>query len=338
MQRRGYFASRPMHVRQFNLVCAALAALICCCQWANAQAYPTRPITLIVPLPAGGASDTLARTLADHMKTTLGQPIVIENIAGAGGTIANTRLARAAPDGYTLEIGNWATHVSAGAIYPVQYDPLNDLEPVAFLADTPLWLVTKKDFPAKDFQELIAWLKANPDKASAAIVGIGSGGHLCGLFVQKMTGTQFQFVPYRGGAPAMQDLASGQTDFMCDMAANSLPQARAGNIKPIVVMARKRWFATPDVPTADEMGVPGIYISLWHGLWAPRGTPKDVIARVNAAIVLALADPQVRERMTQQGHEIPAVHQQSAEALRTLQRAEADKWWPIIKAQNIRAE
>jgi tripartite-type tricarboxylate transporter receptor subunit TctC len=316
----------------------ALFVLIAAVATAAAQSFPSRIITIVVPLPPGGATDALARTLSDHMKGTLGQPVIVENVAGAGGTLAISRVARAPGDGYTLSFGNWATHVASTATYPVQYDILKDIEPVAKLADTPLWMVTKSALPVKDLKELIAWIKANQDKASAGIVGKGSGGHICGLTFQNATGTRYQFIPYKGGAPAMQDLVAGQIDFMCDMAANSLPQARAGNIKPMAVMSKKRWFAAPDVPTAEEMGVPEVAISLWHGLWASKGTPKDVIAMLNAAVVAALADLAVQKRFTDQGHEIAPREQQSPEGFAVFHKAEAEKWWPIIKNAGIKAE
>ncbi|HEY7662752.1 MAG TPA: tripartite tricarboxylate transporter substrate-binding protein [Xanthobacteraceae bacterium] len=305
---------------------------------AAAEVYPSRVITIVVPLPPGGATDTLTRTLADHMRGTLGQPVIVENAPGAGGTLGVARVVRAAPDGYTLSIGNWATHTAAAATYPVHYDVLTDLAPVAKLADTPLWMVVKAALPVRDLKGLIAWLKANPDHAAAGIVGYGSGGHICGLSFQNATGTRYQFVPYRGGAPAMHDLVAGQIDFMCDMAANSLPQARAGTIKPIVVMSKRRWFAAPEVPTAEEMGVPGLALSLWHGMWAPKGTPTEIIARLNAAVVAALADPAVRERFAAQGQELPPPEQQTPEGFAAYHRAEAEKWWPIIKAANIKNE
>jgi tripartite-type tricarboxylate transporter receptor subunit TctC len=303
-----------------------------------ASDYPSRVITIVVPLPPGGATDTLTRTLAEHMRGTLGQPVIVENVPGAGGTLGVARVVRAAPDGYTLSVGNWATHVAAGATYPVHYDLLTDLEPVAKLADTPLWMVVKTALPVRDLKDLVAWLKVNQDRATAGIVGTGSGGHICGLSFQNATGTRYQFVPYRGGAPAMQDLVAGHIDFMCDMAANSLPQARAGAIKPIAVMSKTRWFAAPDVPTAEEMGVPGVAISLWHGMWAPKGTPKEVIAKLNAAVVSALADPAVRERFAAQGQEIAPGEQQTSDGFRAFHRSEAEKWWPIIKAANIKSE
>jgi tripartite-type tricarboxylate transporter receptor subunit TctC len=303
-----------------------------------AQSYPSRVITIVVPLPPGGATDTLTRTLAEHMRGSLGQPVIVENLPGAGGTLGVARVTRAAPDGYTLGVGNWATHMAAGATYPVQYDLLKDLEPIAKLADTPLWIVAKTSLPVKDLKELVTWIKANQDKASAGIVGAGSGGHICGLSFQNATGTRYQFVPYRGGAPAMQDLVAGHIDFMCDMAANSLPQARAGGIRPIVVMSKTRWFAAPEVPTAEEMGVPGLELSLWHGMWAPKGTPKDVVAKLNAAVVAALADPTVQKRFTEQGQELPPREQQTPDGFAAYHKAEIEKWWPIIKGANIKAE
>jgi tripartite-type tricarboxylate transporter receptor subunit TctC len=292
---------------------------------AAAQSYPSRPITMIVPFPAGGATTVLARVLAEHMRESLGQPVVVENVGGAGGSIGVARTVRAAPDGYSLSFGNWASHVGAGAVYPVAYDVLADFEPVARVADTPLWMVAKNTLPAKDLKELIAWLKANPDKASAATVGPGSGSHLCGIYLQNNTGTRFQFVPYRGGGPAMQDLVAGQVDMMCDMSSNSLPHVRAGQIKALAVMAKTRWFGAPDVPTVDEMGVPGIYISFWHGLWVPKGAPADVLARLSGAVVKALADPVVRQRFADQGQEIPPPDQQTPAALATYHKADIHK-------------
>ena len=323
--------------RRFLHLAACAAALPAVSRVARAQDYPSRPLTMIVPFPAGGATTTLARILAEHMKETLGQPIVVENVAGAGGSIGVSRSARAAPDGYTLSFGNWASHVGAGAVYPVAYNALTDFEPVARVADTPLWVVARKDLPASDLKELIAWLKANPEKASAATVGPGSGSHLCGIYIQNNTGTRFQFVPYRGGAPAMQDLVAGQVDMMCDMSSNSLPHVRSGQIKALAVMAKSRWFAAPDVPTVDEMGVPGVYVSFWHGLWVPKATPADIVAKLNGAVVKALADPTVRQRFVDQGQEIPPRDQQTPEALAAYHKADIDRWWPLIKAANIKA-
>ncbi len=315
----------------------ALAMVLVVSHGAAAQTYPSRVITIVVPLPAGGATDTLTRTLAEHMRGTLGQTIVVENVAGAGGALGVGRVTRAAGDGYTLSLGNWASHVSSGAIYPVPYDLRTDLVPVAKVADTPLWIVAKKDLPVNDLKELVGWLKANPDKASAGIVGQGSGGHICGLAFQQATRTAYQFIPYKGGAPAMQDLVSGQIDLMCDMAANTLPQARAGNIKPIAVMSKARWFAAPEVPTAEEMGVPGVSISLWHGLWAAKGTPREIVTKLSGAVIAALADPTVQRRLAEQGHDVAPREQQTAEGFAAFHRAEIEKWWPLIKEAGIKA-
>jgi tripartite-type tricarboxylate transporter receptor subunit TctC len=249
-----------------------------------------------------------------------------------------TRLFRAAPDGYTLVVGQWTSHVGAGAMYPVPFDYLNDFEPVSMLSLAPLWIVGRSSLPAKDLRELIAWLKANPDKASAATTGLGSGIHMCLVYFQNMTGTKFPLAPYRGAAPLMQDMLAGQIDLSCPEAGQTLPQYRAGNIKAYAVLTEKRWFAAPDVPTIDEAGVPGLHFPFWHAIWAPKGTPKGVIAKLNAAVVETLADPGVRQRFNELGHEIAPPEQQSPAALAAYHRAEIDKWWPIIKAANIKLE
>ena len=266
------------------LLTAALAAAACIGN-ANAQVYPSRPITVIVPFPAGGATDTLARILAEPMRASLGQPIVIENVGGAAGSIGVGRAVRAPADGYTLSIGTSTTHVLIGALYALQFDLLKDLEPVAQIAAEPLLIVVKKTLPANDLEGLIAWLKANPDKASAGIAGVGATGHVSGISFQKQTGTRFQFVPYRGNGPALQDLVAGQIDLMIEPASNFLAQVRAGTIKAIAVTAKRRLAGAPEIPTVDEAGLPGFYASLWYGLWVPKGTPKDAVAKLNAAIV-----------------------------------------------------
>jgi tripartite-type tricarboxylate transporter receptor subunit TctC len=322
-----------------GFTCVALiAALLATAGTARPQAYPSRPITMVNPFPPGGATDILARTLTEHMRTTLRQPIIVEDVPGAGGSIGAGRVARAAPDGYTLGFGNWASHVGSGAMYPLPFDLLKDLEPVAVVAIAPLWMVGRNAFPARDMNELVAWLKSNPDKAMAATVGIGSGSHLCGLYLQKSFGLRFQFVPYRGGLPAMQDMVAGNVDIMCDLSANSLPFVRNGQIKAYAVMARQRWFAAPDVPTIEETGLPGLYVTFWHGVWVPKGTPGDVLARLNDAIVAALADAGVQRRFSDQGHEIPPRERQTAKALGDYQKAEIEKRWPVIKAANIKPE
>ncbi len=320
-----------------RLFAVAFAATLVSIGSATAQVYPSRPITMIVSLPPGGAVDTLGRILAEHMRTSLGQPVVIENVSGAGGTVGVGRVARAAPDGYTLSIGNWASHIGASLVYPVRYELVKDFEPVGLLTNVPHWIVARKTLPAKDLSELIAWLKANPDR-TAGTVGSASGSHLCGIYLENTTGVRFQFVPYRGGAPALQDLVGGQIDLMCDLAANSLAMVRGGQIKAYAVMAKTRFFAAPDIPTADEAGAPGIYVSNWHALWAPKGTPGEVITHLNAAVVNALADPAVRQRIADLGMEIVPREEQTPEGLGAFEKAEVEKWLPIIQAAGIKPE
>jgi len=305
---------------------------------AAAQVYPSRPITMIVAFAAGGSGDTIARIVAERMRVSLGQPIIIENVAGASGSIGGGRVARAASDGYTLSFGNWTTHVLNGAVFALPYDLLNDFEPLSLLATESMLIVTNKAVPAKDLNELIAWLKANPDKVSAGTGGAGSVSHIVGVFFQKQTGTRFQFVPYRGLGPAMQDLVAGQIDMMVDVSANSLPQVRAGTIRAYAVTARRRLAEVPDIPTVDEAGLPGFYVSNWRALWLPKGTPKDIVARLNAAVGEALADPAVRSRLADLGQEIFPPGQRTPEALGAFHKAEIEKWWPIIKAANIQGE
>jgi tripartite-type tricarboxylate transporter receptor subunit TctC len=327
-----------MKRRTFLQLAARAAALPVLPRMAAAQAYPTRPITLIVPLPPGGAVDSLARILAEAMRRSLGQVIVIENVSGASGSIGVGRVARSAGDGYTLGIGTFAQYVNNGAIYSLPYDLLKDFEPIALLPNVPFWIIGKKNLPPGDLKELIAWLKANPGHASAGTIGAGGDGHLCSLTIQARTGTSFQLVPYRGGAPLIQDLAGGQIDFTCDLATNALGQVRSGGIKAYAVMAKSRWFAAPEVPTADEAGLDGLYVSAWHGLWAPKGTPADIITKLNAAAVDAMADAAARQRIADLGMEIPPREQQTPAGLGALQRSEIEKRWPIIKAAGIKGE
>src|SRR5262245_17259128 len=305
---------------------------------AAAQPYPSRPINVIVPLAAGGTTDTVARIVTDGMRASLGQPLVIENVSGAGGSLGVARAARSAPDGHSLIVGNLASHVGSGAIYPVQYDLLRDFEPVAMLATTPLWIVARNTLPAGNLAELIGWLKANGDKATAATVGPGSPGHLCAVYFQRTTATKFQVVPYRGGGPAIQDLISGQIDLMCDTVANSLSLVRSGQIKAYALMASERWPAAPDTPTVDELGVPGFYMPFWSALWAPKGTPRPIVDRLNAAAMAALGDPFTRQRLAEIGQEVPRQDRQSPEWPGAFHKAEIDKWWPIIKAADIKVD
>jgi tripartite-type tricarboxylate transporter receptor subunit TctC len=305
---------------------------------ARADTYPSRSITLIVPFAAGGPTDVIARLLGERMGAALGQTVLIENVTGASGTIAGMRVARATPDGYTIGIGHWGTHVLNGAIYDLQYDLLKDFEPVALVANGPQLIVGRPTLPPADLKQLIAWLKDNPKKATAGTAGPGSGAHVSGVFFQKMTGTSFSFVPYRGAGPALNDLMAGHIDLMFDQASNSLAQVRAGTVKAFAVTAQSRLTAAPAIPTVDEAGLAGLYIAYWHGIWAPKNTPGELIASLNGSIVKALADPALRQRFADLGQDIPPAEKQSQAALRNHQEAEIRTWWPIVKAANIRAE
>jgi tripartite-type tricarboxylate transporter receptor subunit TctC len=314
--------------RKFLQFAAAAAAAPAFSRLAMAQAYPSRPITMIVPFLAGGPTDALARVLADAMIGSLGQPIIVENVSGADGTIATGRAARARLDGYTIELGAIGPHALNGALYSLPYDVLNDFAAISPVATTPLVLYARKTTPAKDVNELIAWLKANPNKASAGIAATVL--RLQSAFLQKETGTQFTLVPYRGAAPAMQDLVAGRIDLLFSLP-DALPLVRAGSIKAYAVTSDTRLAQAPDIPTFAEMGLPALSFSGWYGLFAPKGTPKEIIDRLNGAAVQALADPAVRSRLADLGLEIFPRERQTPEALAALQKADAEKWWPIIK-------
>jgi len=327
-----------MQVRRTVLTSIATAAMLGNIVSAAAQGFPSRPITMIVPFAAGGSGDTIARIVGERLRVALGQPVIIENVAGASGSIAGARVARTPGDGYTLIQGNWATHVLNGAIFTLQYDLLNDFQPISLLATESLLVVARKTMPANDLKELIAWLRANQDKASAGTGGGGSVAHVAGVFFQKETGTRFTFVPYRGLGPAMQDLVAGQIDLMFDTAANSLPQVRAGNVKVYAVTSARRLADAPDIATAGEAGLPGFIVSNWRAIWAPKGTPALIVDRLNAAVREVLADAAVRKRLTELGQEIVPEAQQTPEALAAHHKAEIEKWWPIIKSAGIKGE
>ena len=306
---------------------------------ALAQTYPSRPITMIVPLPPGIGTDAVTRTIAENMKGSLGQPIVVENVSGAGGTVATARVMRAAPDGYTLSIGNLGTHVVSPATYPnIQYHPLNDFEPVAMFGTTAYWLVARKDLPPKNLKELIAWMKTNPDKISAGMVGSGGIDQIVGTFFQQKTGTRFQFVPYRGSPPVVQDLVAGHIDIWFGGAFGAFGQVRDGQLKAYAVLAGSRWFAAPDIPSTAEVDLPELTVPFWMGMWAPKGTPKDVIGKLNAAVMAATADGAVRQRLRDQGIEAPSPELQTPDAFASFHKAEVEKWWPVIKSAGIKAQ
>jgi tripartite-type tricarboxylate transporter receptor subunit TctC len=329
--------AREASVKRLHFT-AVTAALVAGIGSASAQTYPSRPITIIAPFPAGGPLDTIARIVAEPMREALGQPVLVENVPGAGGNIGTLRVARAAPDGYTVGIGQWSTHVVNPITYTLQYDVRTDFEPIALLTITPQLIIARKDFPAKDIKELVAWLKANPDKATAATVGAAGGAQVSSIYFQEKIGTKLRFVPYRGGGPAVQDMAAGRVDLMLDQAANALGPVRSGTIKAYAVMSNARWSALPDVPASDESGVPGLYVAYWHGMWAPKGTPKDVIDKLNAAAARALADPAVSKRLADVGHDVFPPGQRTPAALAAYHKAEIEKWWPIVRATGLKAQ
>ena len=319
-------------------VLAALVATLVFGVSARADDFPSHPITIMVPFAAGGPSDAMARILGDRMKTVLGQPLVIENVTGAGGSIGVGRVVRSPADGYTIGFGHLGTHVANGAVYKLGYDLVADLEPIVMLPSNPMIVVSKNDVPAKTLNELLAWLKSRPEPVTAGTAGLGSGSHIAGLYFENATGIKLQFVPYRGTAPAMNDLVAGQIDLIIDQTSNSINQVRAGTIRAYAVADDKRVESAPNIPTTDEAGLPGFHMTLWSGLWAPKGTPKAIVAKLNAAAVDALNDPVVQKQFENLGLQMPPENQLTPQALGDWQKAEIAKWWPMIKAANVKVD
>jgi tripartite-type tricarboxylate transporter receptor subunit TctC len=317
---------------------AALLAMLSFGGDALAENYPSRPITVIVPFSAGGPSDAMMRILAERMKQTLGEAILIENVTGAGGSIGVGRTVRSAPDGYTIGFGHLGTNVANGAIYKLGYDLVADLEPVVLLPSNPMIIVSKNAVPAKSLTELLAWLKSRPTKPTAGTAGAGSGSHIAGVYFEKVSGIKLQYVPYRGTAPALTDLVAGQIDIIVDQTSNSISQVRAGAIRAYAVTAEKRVDSAPEVPTTDEAGLPGFHMTLWSGLWVPKGTPAEIVGRLNAAVVAALNDPAARNQLESLGLQMPPLDQLTPQALGDWQKAEIAKWWPIIKAADVKVD
>jgi tripartite-type tricarboxylate transporter receptor subunit TctC len=305
---------------------------------ATAQNFPSRPVTIIVPFSAGGPSDAMARILAERMKVTLGETVLVENVTGAGGSVGVGRAVRSPPDGYTISFGHLGTHVANGAIYKLGYDLVTDLEPVALLPSNPMIIVSKKDIPAKSLKELLAWLKAQKSPPTAGTAGAGSGSHIAGLYLENVAGLKLQYVPYRGTGPAMNDLVAGQIDLIVDQTSNSIAQVRAGNIRAYAITDSRRVDSASDIPTVDEAGLPGFHMTLWSGLWVPKGTPKDVVAKLNTAAVDALNDPAVRKQLENLGLQMPPKDKLTPDALGAWQKAEIAKWWPMIKAANVKVD
>src|SRR6478752_316646 len=317
-------------------VLAALLLTLTFAGGALADKFPSRPITIIVPFSAGGPSDAMTRILAERMKLTLGEAVLIENVTGAGGTLGVGRTVRSPPDGYTIGFGHLGTNVVSGAIYNLGFDLVTDLEPVALLPSNPMIIVSKNAVPAKSLKELLTWLKAQPTPPTAGTAGAGSGSHIAGLYFENVSGVKLQYVPYRGTGPALNDLVAGQIDIIVDQTSNSINQVRAGTIRAYAVTDSKRVEQAPDIPTVDEAGLANFHMTLWSGLWVPKGTPKEVIAKLNRAAVDALADPQVKKQLENLGLQMPPADKSTPEALGNWQKAEIAKWWPMIKAANVK--
>ena len=320
------------------LFVCAIASTFAAISISLAQPWPSRPITIVVPYSAGGPTDTLARLMSEPMRKALGQTVVVENVTGAGGSIATGRVVRAAPDGYTIGIGHWGSHVTNGAYYNLPFDLLTDLQPLAMIATNPQLVVSKPSVPAKNLQELIPWIKANHDKILFGTGGVGASSHIAGVYFLNRIGVKMEFVPYRGGAPAMQALLSGEFDLYMTQISGAVAHVRAGKLRAYLVTAKTRQAIAPEIPTTDEAGLPGLYTAIWHGMWAPKGMPREIIVKLNAAVVESLTDDTLRKRFADLGQEIPPREEQTPQALAAHHKAEIEKWWPLMRAAGIKAE
>jgi len=327
-----------LHRRAFLHLSACAVAQLAFQRVVRAQSYPARPVTLVVPFPAGGPTDMIARIFAERLRQALGQSVIVENVAGAGATIGVARVIRAAPDGYTLSAGNSTSHVGGPAIYPFTYDVLNDLESVALLSISPTMLVARKDFPANTVQDLIVWLKGNPGKATGGTSGAGSSGQLASILFQSQTGTRFQVVPYRGAAPAMQDLIGGRIDFVAEQISTALPQIQGSALKAIATLGLDRAPGLDDLPTAQELGVSGLDCGAWGAFSFPKGTPDAIVRRLAAASNEAVETPALRERFKGIGVTVPAPERRTPEYLAKFVASEIERWAGPIKTNGLSAD